>query len=105
MVGPNGLEPSTSSVSRKRSNQLSYGPTEPDGVLYSNIPCAAYRTGALTVELKQRRVILRNAAVAREIPWPRRCAPSNCRCRRRSMPDPLQGTPGTADSRHFPEDG
>src|SRR6185503_5289407 len=26
MVGPNGLEPSTSSVSRKRSNQLSYGP-------------------------------------------------------------------------------
>src|SRR5205823_12814156 len=28
MVGPNGLEPSTSSVSRKRSNQLSYGPTE-----------------------------------------------------------------------------
>jgi hypothetical protein len=27
MVGPNGLEPSTSSVSRKRSNQLSYGPT------------------------------------------------------------------------------
>jgi hypothetical protein len=28
MVGPNGLEPSTSSVSRKRSNQLSYGPTD-----------------------------------------------------------------------------
>ncbi len=27
MVGPNGLEPSTSSVSGKRSNQLSYGPT------------------------------------------------------------------------------
>src|SRR5262245_11414778 len=27
MVGPNGLEPSTSSVSRKHSNQLSYGPT------------------------------------------------------------------------------
>jgi hypothetical protein len=26
MVGPNGLEPSTSSVSGKRSNQLSYGP-------------------------------------------------------------------------------
>src|SRR5256885_3251930 len=26
LVGPNGLEPSTSSVSRKRSNQLSYGP-------------------------------------------------------------------------------
>src|SRR5947209_3911805 len=26
VVGPNGLEPSTSSVSRKRSNQLSYGP-------------------------------------------------------------------------------
>ena len=28
MVGPNGLEPSTSSVSRKRSNQLSYGPID-----------------------------------------------------------------------------
>gem|GEM_PF-2731267 len=28
MVGPNGLEPSTSSVSRKRSNQLSYGPRD-----------------------------------------------------------------------------
>ena len=27
MVGPGGLEPLTSSVSRKRSNQLSYGPT------------------------------------------------------------------------------
>ena len=26
MVGPNGLEPSTSSVSGRRSNQLSYGP-------------------------------------------------------------------------------
>jgi hypothetical protein len=26
MVGPNGLEPSTSSVSGKCSNQLSYGP-------------------------------------------------------------------------------
>jgi hypothetical protein len=26
MVGPGGLEPLTSSVSRKRSNQLSYGP-------------------------------------------------------------------------------
>ena len=30
MVGPNGLEPSTSSVSRKRSNQLSYGPINGD---------------------------------------------------------------------------
>jgi hypothetical protein len=29
MVGPGGLEPLTSSVSRKRSNQLSYGPTIP----------------------------------------------------------------------------
>ena len=28
LVGPNGLEPSTSSVSRKRSNQLSYGPID-----------------------------------------------------------------------------
>ena len=28
MVGPNGLEPSTSSVSGRRSNQLSYGPTQ-----------------------------------------------------------------------------
>ena len=27
LVGPNGLEPSTSSVSGRRSNQLSYGPT------------------------------------------------------------------------------
>src|SRR6202795_3172909 len=27
MVGPNGLEPSTSSVSGRRSTQLSYGPT------------------------------------------------------------------------------
>ena len=26
LVGPNGLEPSTSSVSGRRSNQLSYGP-------------------------------------------------------------------------------
>jgi hypothetical protein len=31
MVGPNGLEPSTSSVSGKRSNQLSCGPI-PTGV-------------------------------------------------------------------------
>src|SRR5215471_18660833 len=29
MVGPGGLEPLTSSVSRKRSNQLSYGPEFP----------------------------------------------------------------------------
>jgi hypothetical protein len=28
MVGPCGLEPQTSSVSRMRSNQLSYGPDE-----------------------------------------------------------------------------
>ena len=28
MVGPNGLEPSTSSVSGRRSNQLSYGPSK-----------------------------------------------------------------------------
>ena len=28
VVGPGGLEPLTSSVSRKRSNQLSYGPTK-----------------------------------------------------------------------------
>ena len=33
LVGPNGLEPSTSSVSRKRSNQLSYGPTLSAGQL------------------------------------------------------------------------
>ena len=33
MVGPNGLEPSTSSVSGKRSNQLSYGP-KPTGVTF-----------------------------------------------------------------------
>ena len=33
MVGPNGLEPSTSSVSGKRSNQLSYGPM-PTGVTF-----------------------------------------------------------------------
>jgi hypothetical protein len=33
MVGPNGLEPSTSSVSGKRSNQLSYGPI-PTGVTF-----------------------------------------------------------------------
>jgi hypothetical protein len=31
MVGPGGLEPLTSSVSRKRSNQLSYGPTGEGG--------------------------------------------------------------------------
>ena|SRR5437868_8479164 len=35
VVGPNGLEPSTSSVSRKRSNQLSYGPT-----LIARLGCA-----------------------------------------------------------------
>jgi hypothetical protein len=28
MVGPCGLEPQTSSVSRKRSSQLSYGPSD-----------------------------------------------------------------------------
>jgi hypothetical protein len=33
MVGPNGLEPSTSSVSGRRSNQLSYGPI-PTGVTF-----------------------------------------------------------------------
>src|SRR5215470_17663525 len=55
MVGPNGLEPSTSSVSRKRSNQLSYGPAEQDGLiiltshagsyLHTQTPCL--RAGAL----------------------------------------------------------
>ena len=33
MVGPNGLEPSTSCVSGKRSNQLSYGPI-PAGAIF-----------------------------------------------------------------------
>src|SRR5215813_13316785 len=32
MVGPGGLEPLTSSVSRKRSNQLSYGPTDAESI-------------------------------------------------------------------------
>jgi hypothetical protein len=32
MVGPNGLEPSTSSVSGRRSNQLSYGPSRRDEI-------------------------------------------------------------------------
>jgi hypothetical protein len=37
MVGPNGLEPSTSSVSGRRSNQLSYGPiTYRDHITDSN---------------------------------------------------------------------
>src|SRR4051812_1903302 len=34
VVGPNGLEPSTSSVSGKRSNQLSYGPAGVQRLLY-----------------------------------------------------------------------
>ena len=34
MVGPGGLEPLTSSVSRKRSNQLSYGPTAAESFGY-----------------------------------------------------------------------
>ena len=34
MVGPGGLEPLTSSVSRKRSNQLSYGPIAAESFSY-----------------------------------------------------------------------
>jgi hypothetical protein len=37
MVGPCGLEPQTSSVSRMRSNQLSYGPNEGDSLAWSAI--------------------------------------------------------------------
>ena len=52
LVGPNGLEPSTSSVSRKRSNQLSYGPRDTGWRHYSNTPlgessAAAQKTGEL----------------------------------------------------------
>ena len=36
MVGTIGFEPTTSSVSRKRSNQLSYEPTNGRKIQYSN---------------------------------------------------------------------
>ena len=36
MVGTTGLEPATSSVSRKRSNQLSYAPAKQYQVVYQD---------------------------------------------------------------------
>jgi hypothetical protein len=36
MVGTTGLEPATSSVSRKRSNQLSYAPANQHEVVYQD---------------------------------------------------------------------
>ena len=38
LVGPNGLEPSTSSVSGRRSNQLSYGPIRALRLLLPTVP-------------------------------------------------------------------
>ena len=43
MVGPGGLEPLTSSVSRKRSNQLSYGPVAASLARPRRCPGAARR--------------------------------------------------------------
>ena len=57
MVGTTGLEPATSSVSRKRSNQLSYAPVLQQNVVYQDrgederravaslVPCATIVTG------------------------------------------------------------
>jgi hypothetical protein len=46
MVGPGGLEPLTSSVSRMRSNQLSYGPTKDSGSLYLRVAAGPDRQAA-----------------------------------------------------------
>ena len=56
MVGPGGLEPLTSSVSRKRSNQLSYGPT----VWKSVRQLRFYRTFDLVHNLVHNRVKFRS---------------------------------------------
>lgn len=40
MVGPTGIEPATSAMSRQRSNQLSYGPKE-DCEIYTSAPAGA----------------------------------------------------------------
>ncbi len=41
MVGPNGLEPLTSTVSRWRSSQLSYGPTDLPNILAQGLSAFA----------------------------------------------------------------
>ncbi len=43
MVGTTGLEPATSSVSRKRSNQLSYAPVLQQLVVYQDRGCGERR--------------------------------------------------------------
>ena len=50
MVGPGGLEPLTSSVSRKRSNQLSYGPISVNDYLklLAELPALICTESALT---------------------------------------------------------
>ena len=40
MVGPTGIEPATSAMSRQRSNQLSYGPKE-ECEIYTSVPAGA----------------------------------------------------------------
>jgi hypothetical protein len=49
LVGPNGLEPSTSSVSGRRSNQLSYGPIRALRLLLPTVPAIQETTHHATV--------------------------------------------------------
>ena len=51
LVGPNGLEPSTSSVSGRRSNQLSYGPICALRLLLPTVPAIQETTHHATVSI------------------------------------------------------
>src|SRR5271155_4542839 len=46
VVGPCGLEPQTSTVSRWRSSQLSYGPTDAESISYAALILSHSRRGA-----------------------------------------------------------
>jgi hypothetical protein len=63
MVGPNGLEPSTSSVSGRRSNQLSYGPIRALRLLLPTVPAIQETTHHATVS-RQRSIQLSYAPIS-----------------------------------------
>ena len=55
MVGTTGFEPATSSVSRKRSNQLSYAPRLQQLIVYQEQGCGESRAKLTHVHDKRRR--------------------------------------------------
>ena len=110
MVGPNGLEPSTSSVSGRRSNQLSYGPISwrlttarsewhvLHGTSYAFYHAAARLTSGVDARVASR------ALASGSLPRP--CAPQTCllpqprdRATIRCQPCPLLEFPRTSNSR------